>query len=1040
MARSSATTCDTCGTEMPSDAPLGLCPRCLLQTGSRLVREQLSENEGGDVNESTPTRAPGCIGDYELIEEIGRGGMGVVFKARQLRLNRIVAVKTILAGEFASPAALLRFRLEAEAAATLRHPGIVGIHETGEHDGRPFFSMEFVEGRSLESLAKEETITPHQAARYLAKIALAVQAAHERGVLHRDLKPSNVLVDQDDEPRITDFGLAKRLRVESDVTLSGQMLGSPNFMPPEQVSSRHGKLSVRSDVYALGATLYFLLTGHPPFQAPTVPETLRKVTDEEAPSPRNRNPGIPADLATICLKCLEKSADRRYGSAGEVAEDLQRFLDGEPVLARQVGPATRLWKLCQRKPLLASLSATVSLLLLAFLVGAPVAYLAIREQRDHANALLYAADMNLAFQALKENRLDRVRELLERHRPKPGDQDLRGWEWGHLWHESQSDELASWEAHETAITALAFSPDGRWLASGGGDRTLRVWDVATRGQIALVNCGGVPTQAAFTPDGRRVLAIMVIDPAVEPAIRIWETGTWREQENIRPKDHVRSFAISPDGRRLAVQTIRGQVTLTDFATGELVTTLVPPHEQQPPLRGLTFAADAPILAVPESGGVGIWDVTRLRKLRSEPYANGNHRFKPYPIVLAPDGAICLIGGLETRAVDLRGATDPVVLTESLGGTVGAAFSPNGDKVALADASPAITVWDTTTWEQWAGLRGQKFDATELAFSPRGDFLASAGPDGSIRFWNTATPPARRPTAPLPADFRSLWMTSSSTILYWMDDREILIQTGMPTPRLIRRELPEVPGNTPAVSPEARYLCVERPDGQCEIREVATMRLLVTLQGSRPRVSDHVSFSPDEKMLVGSDHASGDRVVWTVEDGREVARIAFGERWFPLFSEVWCPDSRQVLPAGDTNLGLWDIESNALVYVVPHGSGPCGAAMSPDGRFIASLDGSSNVRLWDARNGTLITVLGLRGPSRRWLYPLSFSPDSRRLAVAGGLNGFRLYDLFTGQELGTPDMDFLPQGCLFSEDGRWLSIGGGPGFNYFYSTPIALAKP
>jgi serine/threonine-protein kinase len=300
--------CPRCGTGIDWSIPAQLCPRCLLQ-------------EGLDAG-----LRPRVIGDYELIEEVARGGMGVVYKARQKSLGRIVAVKLILSGSYASEETIRRFRTEAETAAKLQHPNIVAIHDVGEHEGQPYFSMDYVEGENLEALARHRPMEPRCAASYVRSIASAIHYAHRQGILHRDLKPTNILVDTFDQPRITDFGLARTLETESTQTVSGQVLGSPNFMPPEQAAGEHRLVSVRSDVYSLGAILYYLLTGRLLFPAGNIPAVLDQVKHAEPVSPRLLSPEVSRDLETICLKCLEKAPGRRYESALALAEDLGCFL------------------------------------------------------------------------------------------------------------------------------------------------------------------------------------------------------------------------------------------------------------------------------------------------------------------------------------------------------------------------------------------------------------------------------------------------------------------------------------------------------------------------------------------------------------------------------------------------------------------------------------------------------------------------------------------------------------------------------------------
>jgi serine/threonine protein kinase len=379
--------CRKCGAKIFSDAPEGLCAKCVLKSALTMlpVASVAGVVDPGGPDELSPPNANpppdskttahaaellGQLGDYELLEEVGRGGQGVVFRARQKTLNRTVALKVISLGQWASKAHLKRFRLEAEAAARLEHPGIVPIHEVGERDGQCYFSMKFVEGGQLDEVVRRAPMSIRQAVELIAKVARTVHYAHEHGILHRDIKPGNILLDAKGEPHLTDFGLARLVESESSVTHTLEVLGTPSYMAPEQAVGNNAAVRSVTDVYGLGAVLYQLLTGQPPFAGGTTYETIKLLLDTEPRQPRLLNPKVDRDLSTICLKCLEKDPNRRYSSALALAEDLEHWLKHEPIQARRTGIVARSRKWVRRNPSIAVMA--TMLLALAVPLGVTI--------------------------------------------------------------------------------------------------------------------------------------------------------------------------------------------------------------------------------------------------------------------------------------------------------------------------------------------------------------------------------------------------------------------------------------------------------------------------------------------------------------------------------------------------------------------------------------------------------------------------------------------------------------------------------------------
>src|SRR5262245_61931219 len=540
--------------------------------------------------------APNVPG-YEILEELGRGGMGVVYKARHLALGRVVALKMVLAGAHVGEKQRRRFRAEAESAARLSHPHIVQIYEVGEQDDCPYLSLEYVEGGNLHDVLSQSRPAPAESAALVEQLARAADYAHRRGVVHRDLKPANILLSRIEDresriedqhppidpqasildprvsiPKITDFGIAKRLDAEGQ-TLTGDIVGTPSYMAPEQAAGRSAAIGPATDVYSLGAILYEMLAGTPPFEGLSPWETINLVTSAEPEPPSRRKPGVPRDLETICLKCLEKQPHRRYPSAAALADDLHRFLAGEPIRARPVGRLERGVKWVRRRPALAALLAVSASALLALLVGGWVAALA----QSRSNRALQTAHSDLA-EADRANRRALVRLNVANGTHYLDDDDLFG---SLIWFARAlklEEDDARRQAHRTriaavlrecprlgqlwfhagAVTDVTFSPDGRWVLTASDDHTALVRDAVTgKPRFAPLRHDAAVLRASFSPDGGRV-----VTAAADGTARVWDAVTGRRVAPLAGhRGAVRDARFSPDGGRV--------VTAGDDATARV---------------------------------------------------------------------------------------------------------------------------------------------------------------------------------------------------------------------------------------------------------------------------------------------------------------------------------------------------------------------------------------------------------------------------------------------------------------------------------------
>jgi eukaryotic-like serine/threonine-protein kinase len=417
-----APACQDCGAPLRSTVARGLCPRCV-------VRAALTTESTAAVDELNEAGSARRFGAYELGRELGRGGMGVVYEARQLSLHRIVALKMLLPARLASVEELERFRFEAEGVAALEHPNILPVYEVGTAQGQPYFTMKLADGGSLAEQLQDKRLTAAEAARLLATVSHAVHHAHQRGIQHRDLKPGNILLDAAGRPYVSDFGLAKFRDRDSGLTLSTTVLGSPAYMSPEQASGDARRVTVASDVYSLGAILYESLAGRPPFAGATALETMRQVVEAEPTPLRELVARVDRDLEVICLKCLQKDPAKRYASAEVLARDLERWLAGDPIQARPVSRGERFVRWCRRRPALTASLAALFLALIAGIAGIAVQWRRAEEHSFRSALERYAADMQVASQALANHDVGLARRMIAAQMPAPSQPDFRGFEW-----------------------------------------------------------------------------------------------------------------------------------------------------------------------------------------------------------------------------------------------------------------------------------------------------------------------------------------------------------------------------------------------------------------------------------------------------------------------------------------------------------------------------------------------------------------------------------------------------------------------------------
>ncbi len=1007
--------------------------------------------------------------------------MGVVYKARDLRLKRLVALKMILEAGHAGPTHLARFRAEAEAAARLRHPNIVQVYEVGEHDGLPYLALEYVEGGTLTRRLDSTLLPAREAAELVEVLARAMDFAHRRGIVHRDLKPGNILVEKEDAKdgtdtvaddsrqtsaapalKITDFGLAKRLDDDSNQTRSGALLGTPAYMAPEQAEGRNRDVGPAADIYALGTILYELLTGQTPFEGPP-PVVLFNVLHTDPPSPRRINPRIPTDAETICLKCLQKEPARRYPTAGDLAEDPRRFRAGEPVLARPVGLVERGVKLARRRPLVTALAggmfalALVSFLLIAWqwrrAEDKAQAETAARGQAEQERRKAQRQSSNLALEQgqrlCEEGDVGRGILWLARslELAPPEDKDLQRVARTNLAFWGPCVRLRACLDSGHLAQSMAVRPDGKVVLTACLDGTVEFWDAAEGNRLAELDTKQWGLRSAvFSRDGSVFMTVGPLDGSGFKTVgwvqvaRVWDSATRRPLGPlIHPQGGINTAALRPDGRAVLTLNGEGQARLWDAATGKEV---IEPLDCGYSESALFDPQGKQVLLGRNGQASQWWDLASRKRALQIFEGSGGRR----GLAVSADGRFFATGG-EDQTARVWGrdgkALGPPLAHD--GEVQSVAISPDASTLLTGSEDGSARLWDVLTGKPLGFRYTHNGPVRAVAFLQDATGVATLADDGVVRLfdlapvdrplfrWTTGTQRDGSPPRWAPANVLGTPPPTSMKVAFSPHSKQALTADypsnvalwDVATARLLFRE--SFGGGSgvtaTAFSPDGKRFFVSSYDPEAYLAEVPTGRPIgKPMRG--PRYIQGGAFSPDGKVL-----ALGGYVGLTMWDAATAERRPTqpqGEGADSIAALAFGPDGRTVVTGGpDCCAHLWDVATGRLKGPpLVHESSVEAVAFSPDGKVVATGSADRTARVWDAATGQ---------PVSPWLRhegavsAVAFSPDGRTLATASSDRTVRRWDARTGERAGPA----LPHGgpvtsVAFGPDGRTVLTRGRDG--------------